>query len=153
VSHAAVISPLAGVVHVGLAEFEQTAVAGEGIQALGRGDIRLGFLLDALVAIGPLDRQAFLLEQTFVIRDQFRQPLKGRRCFQNQLLHQFLQLQISLALGWTLGARTKHVDARPTISRQAGLRGCRWETGVGKTTGGAAYMLAAKPVRKVRAYM
>ena len=68
--HAAVIAPLAGIVHVRLALLEQLAVAGKGIDALRAGDVGLDLLLDALLAVGPLDDEPLLLEQTLVIGDE-----------------------------------------------------------------------------------
>ena len=84
---AAVVAPFAGVVHVGLALLEQLAVAGERIDALGRGDVDLDLLFDADFAVGPLDVEAFLGEQAFVIGHDFGKPLEWRGGFQNQLFH------------------------------------------------------------------
>ena len=85
--HPAVVAPLAGIVHVGLALLEQLAVAGEGIDALRAGHVGLDLLLDALLAVGPLDRDALLLEQALVVGDELRQPLERRGGLQNQLFH------------------------------------------------------------------
>ena len=74
---AAVIAPFAGVVHVGLALFEQLAVAGERIDALGRGHIDLDLLLDAGFAVSPLDIQPLLGEQAFVVGNEFSSPWNG----------------------------------------------------------------------------
>ena len=59
-----------------------------GLTSFGLGDGDVGLLLDALVAVGPFDREPFLLEQALVIGDQFRQSLERRGGFQNQLLHE-----------------------------------------------------------------
>src|SRR5204863_8168390 len=85
--HAAVIPRRAGVVHVGLALFQKSAMAGERVEAFLAGDLGVGLLLDALIAVRPLDLKAFLLEQAFVIRHQFRQALEGRCRLQDKLLH------------------------------------------------------------------
>src|SRR5262249_21417953 len=87
VLHAAIIAPLAGVIHVRLALLEQVAVGGEGIDALGAGDVGLDLLLHALLAVGPLDLESFLREQPLVIGDELGQSLERRRRFQDELLH------------------------------------------------------------------
>src|SRR5690349_22474119 len=55
--HAAVIAPLAGVVHIGLALFQQAAMARERVKALLAGDADFGLLLDAFFTVGPFDRE------------------------------------------------------------------------------------------------
>ncbi len=87
VLHAAIVAPLAGVIHVRLALLEQLAVAGEGIDAFGARHVRFDLLLHSLLAVGPLDQKPFLLEQPLVIGDELGQPLERRRRFQNELLH------------------------------------------------------------------
>src|SRR5205085_9633048 len=86
-SDPAIISPFAGVVHVGLALFEQPAVAGERVDALRAGNAEVELLLDAPVAIRPLDLESLLLEQALVIRDQFRQAPDTPRALHNEFLH------------------------------------------------------------------
>src|SRR5262249_25650035 len=85
--HAAIVAPFAGVVHVRLALLEQLAVAGEGIDVLGIGDVALDLLLHALLAIGPFDREAFLGKQALVIGDELGQALEGGGGLQDELLH------------------------------------------------------------------
>ncbi len=85
VLHAAVIAPLAGIVHVGLTLLEQPAMARERVQPLGAGDsLGVFFSTPSSRSAHSID-QAFLVKQPFVIRDQFRQPLKRCRGFQNEL--------------------------------------------------------------------
>src|SRR2546423_13717539 len=60
---AAVIAPLAGIVHVGLAGFEQLAVAAERIDAPRTIDQLFRLPDPRLVALGPFDEQSFLFEQ------------------------------------------------------------------------------------------
>ena len=55
VLHAAVVAPFAGVVHIGLPEFQEPPVAREGVLALLRGDARVDLFLDALFAVRPGD--------------------------------------------------------------------------------------------------
>src|SRR6516165_4174670 len=50
------------------------------------GDVELRAFVDVLLAVGPLDLDAFLLEQPLVVGDQFRQSLEGGGRFQNQIL-------------------------------------------------------------------
>jgi hypothetical protein len=89
---AAVIAPFAGVVHVGLALFQELAVAGEWVDALRIGDVRLDLLLDAGFAVGPFDVEALLGEQAFVIGNEFRQALERRGRFQYELFHRRLRV-------------------------------------------------------------
>jgi hypothetical protein len=84
---AAVIAPFAGVIHVGLALFEKLAVTGERIDALRRRHAGLDLLLDAGLAVGPLDFKALLREQAVVVSDQFRQALERRCGFEDKLFH------------------------------------------------------------------
>ena len=97
VLHPAIVAPFAGIVHVGLALLEQLAVAGEGVDALRAGDVGLDLLLDALLAVGPFDREPFLREQALVVGDQLRQPLERRRGLQHQLFHGRVSLPLSRA--------------------------------------------------------
>ena len=90
VLHAAVIAPFAGVIHVGLALFEKLAVTGERVDALQRRHAGVDLLLDAGLAVGPLDFEALLREQAFIVGDKFRQPLEWRRGFENELFHVLL---------------------------------------------------------------
>ena len=84
---AAIVAPLARIIHVGFALLEQGAVAHERIRALDVGQRRVGDLDAGLVTIRPFDRDAFLLEQSFPVGHQLRQPLEWRGGFQDQLLH------------------------------------------------------------------
>src|SRR5262249_39719124 len=87
VLYAAIVAPLAGVIHVRLALLEQLAVAGEGIDVLGAGDVRFDLFLHPLLAVGPFDQKPFLLEKSLVIGDELGQSLEWRRRFQDELLH------------------------------------------------------------------
>ena len=85
---AAVVAPLARIVHVGLAVLEHLAVAQEGVEPFGRDDVgRNAFRVGALVAVRPLDLKPLLFEQAFVIGDEFRQALERLGVFQRELLH------------------------------------------------------------------
>src|SRR5258708_4615044 len=84
---AAVIAPFAGVVYVRLALLDQLAVAAERVHAFRAGDVDLGRPVDAGVAVGPLDDQAFLFEQALLIGHQLGEALEGRRRLQHQFLH------------------------------------------------------------------
>src|SRR5262249_59374120 len=74
-----------------VALLQQRAVARERIDALRAGDRGLDLLLDALLAIRPLDREPLLGEQALFIGDELRQPLEGRRRFQHELFHGMLR--------------------------------------------------------------
>src|SRR5262249_15582568 len=87
VLHPAVIAPFAGVIHVRLALLEQLAVAGEGIDTFRADHVGLDFFLHPLFAVGPLDQEPFLLEQSLVIGDELRQPLERRWGLQDELFH------------------------------------------------------------------
>src|SRR5262249_42533521 len=102
--HAAVVAPFAGVVHVGLALLEQLAMARERIDTLRTGDRGVDLLLDALLAVGPLDREPLRGAEPFVIGDELRQPLERRRRFQHELLH---------------GSAPSRSDSRKVINRRA----------------------------------
>jgi hypothetical protein len=84
---AAVVPPFACVVHVRLALLEQLAVARKRVESLRTDHVDLGPLVHVLLAVGPLDDQPLFLEQPLVIGHQFRQSLKRRGGFQNELLH------------------------------------------------------------------
>src|SRR4029079_5362085 len=84
----AVITPLAGIVHVGLAVLEHLAMSQEGIESLWRDDIGGNTLrVGAFVAIGPLDLKSLLFEQAFVVGDDLRQALERLGVFQREFLH------------------------------------------------------------------
>ena len=61
-------------------------MTGERIDALRRRHMSLDLLLDARFAIRPLDCEALLGEQAFVVSHQFRQTLERRRGFENGLI-------------------------------------------------------------------
>src|SRR5262245_10934484 len=86
-TNAAVVAPLAGVIHIRLPLFEQLSVAGEWIDALRAGDRDVDLLLDALLAVGPFHVKAFLLEQALLIGNQLRQSLEWRGGLEHQRLH------------------------------------------------------------------
>ena len=68
--HAAVVAPLARVVHVGLALLEEPPVTGERIQSVRAGDAGFGLpLLGAGVAVGEFDGEPLTLEEALVVRD------------------------------------------------------------------------------------
>jgi hypothetical protein len=83
----AVVPPLAGVVHIGLPLLEQLAVAGERVEPFRADHVDVGRLLDVLLAVGPFDREALVLEQAFVVGDKLRQSLERGGGFEDQLLH------------------------------------------------------------------
>ena len=83
---ARIVAPLAGVIEVGLAGFELAAVAGKARRLLVAGDVHLRALVDALLAVDPLDRDAFLGEQALGIGHELGQSLEGRGRFQTQRL-------------------------------------------------------------------
>ena len=88
-----IVAPLAGIIEVRLAFLEQLAVAGKTRRfvVIGIGDVELRGLVDALLAIGPFDGEAFLLEQALVVGDQLRQSLERRGGFEPQcLLHELI---------------------------------------------------------------
>ena len=58
------------------------------------GDVQLRAFVDALLAVHPLDLDAFLLEQTLVIGHELGQALKRRGGFQSQCLHRFLSIGV-----------------------------------------------------------
>src|SRR5215467_14869155 len=61
--NAAVVAPLAGVVHIGLADLEHLAVAQEAIESLGRDDVCSNTLIiGTLLAVRPLDRKPLLFK-------------------------------------------------------------------------------------------
>ena len=64
------------------------AMAGKWIDPFGAVHVALDPLCNTLVAVGPFDQQPLPLEQAFVIGDQFRQPLKRCRGFQDQSFHE-----------------------------------------------------------------
>ena len=70
---AAVVAPLAGVVHVRLALLEQLAVAGERIDVFGLVTVRSTFFSTPCSRSAHSTCKPFLLEQALVIGDQFRQ--------------------------------------------------------------------------------
>ena len=119
---AAVIAPFAGVVHVGLALFQQLAVAGERVDAFRVGDVRLDFLLDAGFAVGPFDLEAFLGEQAFVIGDELRQSLERRGRFQYEFFHRRLRAAFVRQIGRrTLGLRAGRInDSRMSLAHGRG---------------------------------
>src|SRR5262249_17969268 len=120
--------------HVGLALFEQAAVARERVDALRARHADVGRLLDALVAIGPLDREPLFGEQALVIGDEFRQPLERRRRFQHQLFHR-----------WSSLAR----QARPNgpAKRINGPAEIQHSLSRGRRTGGVAISRGSPPAR------
>ncbi len=61
-------------------------MAGERVDPLVAGDVQLRSLVDILFAIGPLDRDAFLLEEALVVGDKLGKPLERCSCFQNEFL-------------------------------------------------------------------
>ena len=67
--------------------FEQGAVADERVGALHVGQRGVGGLDAGLVAVGPLDLDAFLREQALVVGHQFGQSLERRGGFQDELFH------------------------------------------------------------------
>src|SRR5262245_22621096 len=86
--NAAVIAPLAGIVHICLAILEHLTVGQERIEPFGADDICSNtFSIGALVAIRPLDLKPLLFEQALVIGDDFGQTLERLGIFQCELLH------------------------------------------------------------------
>src|SRR5262249_34337668 len=65
---------------------EQPSMAREAWRVLVAGDMQLRALVDTLFPVRPFDRQPLLLEQAFIIGDEFRQSLEGRGGFQKQFL-------------------------------------------------------------------
>src|SRR5215475_3804385 len=86
-TNAAVVAPLAGVIHIRLTLFEQLSVAGEWIDVLRAGDRDVDLLLNALLAVSPLHVKAFFLEQALLIGHQLRQSLEWRGGLEHQRLH------------------------------------------------------------------
>src|SRR5439155_25917076 len=86
--HAAVVAPLARVVHVGLALLEEPPVTGERIQSVRAGDAGFGLpVLGAGVAVGEFDGEPLTLEEALVVRDYLGQTLERSRRFQHEPLH------------------------------------------------------------------
>jgi hypothetical protein len=81
--NARIVAPFAGVVEIGLALLHHLAVAIEAAGVLVAGDVHLGALVDALLAVHPFDLDAFLLEQALGIRDELGQSLEWRCRFQS----------------------------------------------------------------------
>src|SRR5262249_5628548 len=134
VLHAAVIAPLARVIHIGFALLEQATMARERIYALLARDAGVGRLFDAPVAVGPLEPGPPLGEQALVIGDEFRQPLERRRRFQHQLFHR-----------WSSLAR----QARPNgpAKRINGPAEIQHSLSRGRRTGGVAISRGSPPAR------